>query len=126
MIDLKNSSSFAPSSSQIPFSNKKVVSSTDSSKTVSNPQSSSVNPSKNVDVDTFVPDDGDFNNFLEESDISKEKTPTSAAANTVDSRYIQQFLFLFLTWHFKATKKKVGIQWLQSMPMKWMLTPTTK
>jgi len=85
VIDLKSSSSFAPSSSQIPFSNKKVVSSTDSSKTVSNPQSSSVNPSKNVDVDTFVPDDGDFNNFLEESDISKEKTPTSAAANTVDS-----------------------------------------
>ena len=46
------------------------------------PASNGVSTGK-VDVDTFVPD-GDFDNFLEEADIGKERSVM--AVNNVDSR----------------------------------------
>ena len=37
-----------------------------------------------VDVDTFIPDEGDFDNFLDEADSVKERSVM--AVNNVDSR----------------------------------------
>ena len=74
--------------SHISFSNKSASKQTQSQTQTSanNQQTTSVHssPSK-LDVDNFVPDDGGFDNFLDETDSARSK-PSLAVDNNLDSR----------------------------------------
>jgi len=89
-VDLTKTPSFSSTNSQMSFSNRAAVS----------PKQQSVSPGKSsgphigghsttngatgrVDVDTFIPDEGDFDNFLDEADSVKERSVM--AVNNVDS-----------------------------------------
>ena len=50
------------------------------------PSSVNSSPTK-LDVDNFVPDDGGFDNFLDETDSARSKPSLSTVDNNLDSRY---------------------------------------
>jgi len=92
-VDLTKTPSFTTPNSQMSFSNRTSTTAT-ATPSKPGPTVASVSPankisaatvltSGRVDVDSFVPDEGDFNNFLDETDANKEKT--NIAINNVDS-----------------------------------------
>ena len=88
-LDTVDTSSKQFVTSHISFSNKSASKQTQSQTPTSanNQQTTSVHssPSK-LDVDNFVPDDGGFDNFLDETDSARSK-PSLAVDNNLDSRY---------------------------------------
>jgi len=98
-VDLAKKAAFSTPNSQMSFSNRPTVApSNKSPAAVSRPTTAAAgSPSVKgavgnvvnghtagkVDMDSFVPDDGDFDNFLDEADANKDKT--NMAISNVDS-----------------------------------------
>lgn len=70
--------------SQISFSNKNAAASNSKDPSPSNRSIKASTPSK-VDVDTFVPEDGDFDNFLDETDSARSNKPSAGVENNDDT-----------------------------------------
>ena len=93
-VDLAKAPSFSTASSQMSFSNRAAVApkspvpaASPGGKTglgTAGPAAANGAATSRVDVDTFIPDEGDFDNFLDEADTTKEKSVI--AMNNVDSR----------------------------------------
>ena len=93
-VDLAKAPSFSAASSQMSFSNRAAVApkspvpaASPGGKTglgTAGPAAANGVVTSRVDVDTFIPDEGDFDNFLDEADTTKEKSVI--AMNNVDSR----------------------------------------
>ena len=71
VVDVSRTAQFNAPVSQISFSNKTAAAAS-KDPSPSNRSLKATTPSK-VDVDTFVPDDGDFDNFLDETDSARYK-----------------------------------------------------
>ena len=93
-VDLAKTPSFSTASSQMSFSNRAAEAPKYPAPAISpggktglvtagNAATNGVVTSR-VDVDTFIPDEGDFDTFLDEADTAKEKSVM--AMNNVDSR----------------------------------------
>jgi len=92
-VDLAKAPSFSAASSQMSFSNRAAVApkspvpaASPGGKTglgTAGPAAANGAVTSRVDVDTFIPDEGDFDNFLDEADTTKEKSVI--AMNNVDS-----------------------------------------
>ena len=105
-VDLTKTQSFSTPNSQMSFSNRPAVTAATATTAVTptnlKPAAATLSPAVKggggtaghtavnghntgkVDVDSFVPDEGDFDNFLDEADTNKERS--AIAINNVDSR----------------------------------------